>query len=437
MPRAHDRGKLRSQRPLASRAAEATGMFGGQDELVRKIRLGEDSLLELKAVRFRGAKVSGPSREELANVLSAMANTAGGVCVLGVDDASRNIKGIPVDRLDPVESLVREICNDAIKPPLVVIVVRTELPAATGELRPVIRVDVARSPFVHRSPGGYCQRLGSSTREIPPDLLSRLFQQRSQAPVFRFDEQPLPGTSLADLDLERARPYFPAGDVDDVALKKLLLVREVDGVPCCTIAGLVLFGRDPQQHLPNTRVEAVCYRGLRPDSNYQIDARDCDGPIEDQIVAAASFVQKNMRTAARKTPAREDLPQFDVRVVFEAVVNAVVHRDYSIHGSKVRLFVFDDRLEIYSPGALPNSLTVDTMAARQATRNELIVRFLSRARIQRVGVPGRAHFMEARGEGVPLILHESRRVSGRTPLYELFGDELRLTIYGRPPPTDR
>ena len=139
-----------------------------------------------------------------------------------------------------------------------------------------------------------------------------------------------------------------------------------------------------------------------------------------------------MRVAARKTPARVDLPQFDTRAVFEAIVNAVVHRDYSIYGSKIRLFLFDDRLELSSPGALPNSVTVDTMAVRQATRNELIVRFLSKATIGRVGVPGRVYFVEARGEGVPLIFDASRRVSGRDPVYELFGDELRLTMYGRP-----
>jgi predicted HTH transcriptional regulator len=384
----------------------------------------------LKAVRFRGTRVAGPSRDKLADVLAAMANSAGGVCVLGIDDSTREVEGIPIAALDTVEALVFEACHDLVRPPLFVTAVRLELAAASGQLRPVLRVDVPVSPFVHQSPGGYCQRLGRSTREIPPELLFRLFQQRNQSLAFRFDEQPLFGTSAADLDLDRARPYFPAGDTDAVALEKLLLVRNADGQARCTIGGLLLFGVDPQRHLPHARIEAVCYRGLHADANRQIDARDCDGPLDDQIVSASSFVRKNMRTAARKHPARQDLPQFDPRVVFEAVVNAVVHRDYSMHGSRVRLFVFDDRLEIYSPGALPDSLTVDTLAVRQATRNELIVRFLSRERVQRGGVPDRVHFMEARGEGVPLILREGGRLSGRTPLYESFGDELRLTVYG-------
>jgi ATP-dependent DNA helicase RecG len=171
---------------------------------------------------------------------------------------------------------------------------------------------------------------------------------------------------------------------------------------------------------------------LRRDANYQIDARTCGGTLEDQILAAAAFVEANMRVAAVKTPARIDLPQFASRAVFEAIVNAVVHRDYSIHGSHIRLFLFDDRLELYSPGALPNSVTLETMPTRQATRNELVVRFLSKTRIQRIAVPGRAHYVEARGEGVPLIIEESQQIAGRPPLWELFDDELRLTIYGRP-----
>jgi predicted HTH transcriptional regulator len=154
------------------------------------------------------------------------------------------------------------------------------------------------------------------------------------------------------------------------------------------------------------------------------------------MVAAAVFVEANMRVEAVKTPARIDLPQFESRAVFEAIVNAVVHRDYSMHASHIRLFLFDDRLEIYSPGALPNSVTLETMATRQATRNELIVRFLSKTRIQRVVVPGRVHYVEARGEGVPLIIDEGLRVAGRPPVWELFDDELRLTIYGRPPMAD-
>ncbi len=89
--------------------------------------------------------------------------------------------------------MVREVCNDSIKPPIPVRVYRMELPDETGALRAVLKVDVSRSLFVHKSPGGYFHRHGSSKREMPPDLLARLFQERSQARVIRFDEQSVPG----------------------------------------------------------------------------------------------------------------------------------------------------------------------------------------------------------------------------------------------------
>ena len=111
-------------------------------------------------------------------------------------------------------------------------------------------------------------------------------------------------------------------------------------------------------------------------------------------------------------------------------MNAVSHRDYSIAGSKIRLFLYADRLELYSPGALPNTLTIETMPFRVFTRNQLLVAFLSRMKSCRTG---RA-FLESRGEGVRRILEAGEAHAGRRPVYELFGEELRLTIWAKPSP---
>ena len=121
-----------------------------------------------------------------------------------------------------------------------------------------------------------------------------------------------------------------------------------------------------------------------------------------------------------------DRPQYDINVVDEAVVNAVAHRDYAIAGSKIRLFLFADRLELYSPGKLPNTITLDDMAYRTFTRNQLLVSFLSRIRSKRTGEV----FLESRGEGVRKILQDGEAHAGRRPEYELFGDELRPDPFG-------
>ena len=408
-------------------------MFDTTEDLLRKIRLGEDSVLELKAVRFRGKKIAGPERDDLANELAAMANTADGVCILGVDDKTRQVEGIPLELLDTVESYVRQICNDSIVPPLTVKIVRMELPDETGELRPIVKIDVPQSLFVHESPGGYFRRLGSSKRKLPPDLLARLFQQRSQARIIRFEEQPVPETSFPDLAPELWRRFLPRSpeDPQSILRKMKLLTADDLGAERASVAGVLLCSRRPDTWLPGAYVEAVRYRGTLQDSNHQVDAERLRGPLDRQIRDGVAFILRNMFVAAVKRPGRVEFPQYSDRAVFEAVVNAVVHRDYSIHGSKVRILQFDDRVEIYSPGPLPNSVTIDSLSLRQATRNELITALLARTPVEGVqGAGGHQSFMERRGDGVPIILNESLRLSGRLPEYRLLDDsELLLTIY--------
>ncbi len=99
-------------------------MRASRSELIEKIRLGEDSFLELKEVRFAGSKIRGPEQNELADELAAFANAHGGVLILGVHDKTREITGIPLERLDAVEALARQACEDSIKPPLAPIIER-------------------------------------------------------------------------------------------------------------------------------------------------------------------------------------------------------------------------------------------------------------------------------------------------------------------------
>ena len=411
-----------------------------RDELVRRIRLGEDSTLELKRVLLSGFRVTAPGRDDIADELAAMANGWGGTAVLGVEDRSREILGIPLDRLDAVEAWAREICNDSVKPPLDALIRRVELPGADGGLVAVICLEVARSLFVHRSPGGYFRRIGSSKREMSPEVLARLFQERSQSRVIRFDESPVPGTSPELLDEGLTRRFLRQGAVlDENALRKLRIVADdEDGVARITIAGVLLCTREPGQWLPHAQIQAVSYVGERQDINYQSDARDFGGPLDEQVLEALHFVRRNMRVAATKEMARVERPQFSARATFEALVNAVAHRDYSMAGARVRLHLFGNRLELYVPGALANTLTPDSMDSRQYSRNELIVSLLARCRVDEQEDLVRSHIMDRRGEGVPIILDESRELSGRLPEYTLLDDsELRLVIWSADPSEPR
>ena len=183
-------------------------------------------------------------------------------------------------------------------------------------------------------------------------------------------------------------------------------------------------------------IEAVRYRGTTLGSASQHDAASITGPLDQQVRDAVNFARLNTRLAARKAPGRVEIPQFSPRAVFEAIVNAVVHRDYSMENEKTRLFVFDDRLELYSPGALPNTLSIEAMCNRQATRNETLASLLRMLAVGDIaGAGDRQYFLEQRGQGVPIIYEQTRVLTGRDPTYELLGGaELRLTIPSTPPP---
>lgn len=420
-------------------------MYRTNEDLLQAIRLGEDSSLELKEVVFSGSKIKGPGRDELAEELAAFANARGGVLVLGVDDKTKEVIGIPQQCLEDVETFVRDIANDSIDPPLYLNIYRIELPDATGNPVPLVRVDIDRSLFVHAAKGKYMIRVGSSKRPMATDYLARLLQQRSQTGLIRFDEQIVPGTTVSTLSkklVERFRTELSDPDFSTFARKLSMLRPDFNGMFRSTVAGVLIGTEKPREFLPNAFIQAVAYKGTYDtafdDLNwYQSDAEDIEGPLDQQVIGACQFVFRNMTVAGSKDMGRSDLPQYDLTAIFEAMVNAVAHRDYSMHGSKIRLRMFADQLKLHIPGDLANSMDVDALPARQATRNEAIASLLAKTPV-RLTLRGfetpRQFMMDRRGEGVNQILLRSERLSGRRPVYETIADgELVLTIFAANP----
>lgn len=407
--------------------------------LLARLRLGEDSTLELKRVSFRGRRIE-PHPDALADELAAFANSRGGTLVLGVDDRTREVVGIELAELDRLEQHVVNAAQTLLDPPLAIATRKVELPGPAGDARPVLVVEVPRSLYVHRSPGGFLHRVGSTKRTMSTEHLGRLFQQRSQTRLIRFDEQTVAGATLDDLVpalWQRFRTGRTRDDAPDFLAKLGLADRDEDGTWHPTVAGVLMATDDPRRWLPNAYVQAVAYRGTGPVPEgprdvYQLDARDITGPADQQILETCRFVHRNMKVRATKAEGRRDIPQFDLTAIFEAVANAVAHRDYSIHGAKIRLRLFADRLELYSPGALANTMSVESLPFRVATRNETLTSLLTRASIP-AGVDwletDRRTLMDRRGEGVQIILERSERLSGKRPTYQLLDDsELLLSI---------
>ena len=396
-------------------------MFDTRTELTEKIDLGEDSTIEFNREL--------PRRADMADEIAAFANARGGVILIGVDDDG-TIVGLNRQELDAAEETVVQICRDSIDP--VVHIVTDKLRIDDKNL---LKIEVPQSPFVHKSSDDYFIRQGSSKMEMSTEWLGQLLQNRSQVHRISFDEQFVPNTNKDTLKEPLYLRFITEGaiereQIEDLLLKRRLLVKEGQEYRA-SVAGVLMCSDTPDDYLYNSFIQAVFYNGEEKDANYQIDAKDFKGPLDQQIVDAFKFVQRYNQVSARKEIGRIERAQYSMRAVFEAIVNAVVHRDYSKTGSKIRLFMFADRLELYSPGALANTLTVDDLPYNQATRNELLARLLSEITLDddMSKQVVRRHFLERRGEGVRIILDESKTLSGKVPVYELFGEELRLTIF--------
>ena len=277
-------------------------MFHSLTELIEKIILGEDATIEFKREM--------PHRSSLADEIAAFANTQGGVILIGVDD-DRNIVGLELQELDRVEKTVVEICEDSIEP---------TVPIFTEKLRiddkNILKIVVPRSLFVHKTPNGYFTRQGSSKREMPTDQLARLLQSRSQARIITFDEQLVPNTHKKTLREPLYQRFITEDatedDIEDLLLKRSLLVKEGREIRA-SVAGVLMCHDTPDDFLYNSFIQAVYYSGKEKDANYQIDAKDFRGPLDQQIIDAFKFVQKHNEVSARKEIGRIDQPQYSLR----------------------------------------------------------------------------------------------------------------------------
>lgn len=405
--------------------------------LWRAVGLGEDSKLELKEVRFSGSEPTAPHRDTIADEIAAFANASGGRLVLGVKD-DRSPQALTPDQLDKLSELVGEICRASITPPIYHEARRVAHPGEPD--RGVLVVDVPPGPAVHRSRRHhYYQRQGHAKRELSADDVRRLLLSRGQSDATAVDAQVVADTGINSLDQDLWRRYASSrpGESNETRLAKLKFVKkDPAGALRATVGGVLLAAADPRVWLSNAYIQAIHYRGRCMDGDQQLDAQDVTGPLDAQVRGAARFVARNQRVAAYKSPQRHEVPQYSARAVFEALVNAVVHRDYSISGSHIRLFMFDDRLELYSPGALGNSMTVEDLRTNQFTRNQLLADRLGKCPVGDTGdTVKREFFIEQRGEGIRIIEEETFALAGCNPIFELLSErELRLTLPAAAPP---
>lgn len=387
------------------------------DDIIRRqLDLGEDSRWEFKAVMFKGNRPTSPHRDDLADSMIAFANAHGGLLLCGVTDEGR-LPGMSREQMAALDRLLVEVSTDSIEPALRIDVRHKELDG-----KAFVLVEVPQGDSLHERNGRSYLRVGASKRLLTSDERMRLAQRRAQSRYLWFDRQPVPNTGFETLSEKLWGPLLSvAGAAEPVRglANMRLLTRDEGDIQRATVAGVLLCAKRPQEWLPQAVITATHYRG-EDRASEQLDAQEIEGPLQSQLADGMKFVSRNMRVAARKSPARENMPQYSTAAVFEALVNALAHRDYSMASRRIRLSMFADRLEIDSPGQLPNGMTIESMRASQATRNEVIASVFGRIPVGDVpGSTHRAFLMERRGDGVAIILNETHETAGTFPEYRV------------------
>ena len=392
-------------------------------ELLEIIENGENSSIEFKRDVLQN--------HDLAKELVAFSNFEGGMVLLGVDD-DRSVFGLTRDRL---EEWVMTTCRDKIRPgiiPFFETIRDVELGKEVAVVRVPHGIDV-HSQW-HNNRNTYYIRVGTQSREPTPEELSRLFQQRG---TFRAELRPISGATLADLDRRRLKDYFGRvrqqdfpGDGDDAEWQKLLVNTEIMMEAGVTLSGMLLFGKTPNRYLPQAGIDAVAFQGT--EKEYAARERAVQrGPMtpllsENGELVEAGLVEQALNFVSRNSGVTAELedgarrvekPTYPTEAIREAVVNALVHRDYLLSNTDIELALYQDRLEIISPGKLPNGITPERMrAGTRASRNQLLK-----------DVMRDYGYLEHMGMGVPRkIVRGMKEHNGTDP--ELIEDNERFLV---------
>lgn len=350
-------------------------------ELLEILKNGESSTIEFKTEDVHAVSLT----EEIV----AFTNMGGGKILIGVDDSGQ-IKGC--ERQDLEEFLVN-VCRKNIKPSLIPMIEKVGI---DGKWIYILSIPVGDTPHA-TSRGIYYIRLGS-TKQIPTQQeLLRLFQKKN---ILQLDETPVLKAGIQSIDLGKVNRYLArlgqgGMDIEDDLLivndlVNLSVLIEIEKEHYPTLAGLLAFGKNPQKYFPSYTITCGAYRG-RDFLSDTIREKSLSGSLDEIIEDAISFLKFCIHQdhSLEENLRRKDEYQYPIEALREGIVNAVCHRDYTITGSAIRIFFFEDRIEIRSPGGLPNTLTLESMIFRQFTRNQAIASFLSGY-----------GYMEKRGKGI-------------------------------------
>lgn len=354
------------------------------------------------------------SPRNLLKTIVAFANTAGGMILIGVEDASRN----PVGVSNPLDEEER-LCNllaDGIEPRLL-----PDIEFVSWEDKTLLAIEVFPSPLRPHflkslGPAGVFVRLGSTNRQADDDLIAEI---RRSGIGITFDEQPRPEFGVEAVDIQAARNIFlDQRNISESELETLRVLVRSGKRRVPTVGGLLLFGKNKDRIFPDAWVQ--CGRFVGRDRRHIFDHTDIRDHLPVLVERTVEFLKKHaMRGADLSQLRRRDVWSIPLSILREAVVNAVVHADYAQKGAPIRVSFFDDRIEIENPGILLPGLTVDDiLQGVSKLRNRVIGRvFKELGLIEQWGSGIRRMFSEAHSLGLP------------APRIDEIGMRYRITVF--------
>lgn len=366
-------------------------------------------------IRLDWLAESAPINAIAAN-LTAMANTQGGTLIMGIVGPTATMIGVR-----DIDNVIDRMLQAAlsIEPPLIIPMPRV----IRMNDRPVVIAHIPPGmPHVYSLDGRYLWRQGTENSPLKPRDLHRLLIERGEV---SFETEITRGATLDDFDWGRARDYVSnLGGLGDTSVEAFLIKRgclsEKDGLLHPTNAGILLFGKDPLTFIRGAEITAARFAGDTMGDAFKKEA--ITGTLPDQLRRAESFLRDHLRKDVQigRTMARSENYEYPLEAARELVVNAVAHRDYSIAGDNIRLFMFRDRMEVFSPGGLPGPVTLANIKEERFSRNPVIVQVLSDL-----------GFIERFGYGVDRVFDLMREFQLRAPRFEETSGGFRASLYNQ------
>lgn len=339
-------------------------------ELIEIVSRGEDSLVQFKE--------NVTNQDGLAAEMVAFSNTKGGKILIGVKD-NGEFSGMTLEEIRRINQLISNAASQSIRPAINPLTENIDY--ENGLIVVVTIPEGVSKPYMDKN-GSIWVKSGSDKRKATSrEEIQRIYQA---AGLVHADETPVNALTVDDLDLIYFTEFFQKVyeetlETDSLSLERILNNMNLAKDKNLNIAGGLLFAKRPQFVMPLFVVKAVCYPGKDIHVSEYIDSRDISGKLADVYQTAMSFMLSNIKQI-QKGQSVNSIGEFEIpKIVFEELLaNALIHRDYFVP-APIRIFVFSDRVEIISPGHLPNHLTVDNIKAGNSNiRNPVLASFATK-----------------------------------------------------------